>query len=251
MCEHLLRKTGKVNIVSNQIQVSQLQTRPSPSTNIKKLAIPKTNNIQFSFIDARPLHRMVHVCRKHNLRLLTYGTLVSSVPFFLEPQLHSKAMTPSCNLELTYYPQLGGFLSEKWLNTPYPDPYSTTNPLTPSRRKYLDMITTWGTWTEFQQLLSTTEPISIKHNATIADVAIAWVLRQQAMGAVLIGNKLDQPGSRHVAAGRKEAGVDLDDGDLQALNNMALGTESMVSGGVSWSKVNAMIESIGDCGAED
>ena len=33
--------------------------------------------LQFSLIDLRPLFGMVCVCQKHNLKLLTYGTLVS------------------------------------------------------------------------------------------------------------------------------------------------------------------------------
>lgn len=31
---------------------------------------------QFSLIDTRPLHGMAHVCQKHGIKLLTYGTLV-------------------------------------------------------------------------------------------------------------------------------------------------------------------------------
>lgn len=32
--------------------------------------------VQFSLIDTRPLDGMVHVCEKHDVKLLTYGTLV-------------------------------------------------------------------------------------------------------------------------------------------------------------------------------
>ncbi|KAI1411044.1 aldo/keto reductase [Hypoxylon sp. FL1857] len=48
VCEYLLAKTGSVGIVSNQVQ--------------------------FSLVDARPLHKMVHVCNKYGLKLLTYGS---------------------------------------------------------------------------------------------------------------------------------------------------------------------------------
>ena len=34
------------------------------------------SSFQFSIIDNRPLHGMNHVCEKHGLKLLTYGTLV-------------------------------------------------------------------------------------------------------------------------------------------------------------------------------
>lgn len=53
VCQYLLAKNGKVDIVSNQVQ--------------------------FSVIDSRPLKRMVQVCEKYGLKLLTYGSFVSIV----------------------------------------------------------------------------------------------------------------------------------------------------------------------------
>lgn len=35
-----------------------------------------TNCAKFSLIDSRPVFRMGEVCEKHNVKLLTYGTLV-------------------------------------------------------------------------------------------------------------------------------------------------------------------------------
>ncbi|KAL0953077.1 hypothetical protein HGRIS_007277 [Hohenbuehelia grisea] len=66
-----------------------------------------TNQVQFSLIDTRPLHGMADVCDKHNIKLLTYGTIC------------------------------GGFLADKWLNRPQPDLYSSD--LTPSQRKEHDL----------------------------------------------------------------------------------------------------------------
>ena len=40
-----------------------------------------TNQIQFSLIDTRPLHGMSEVCKRHGIKLLTYGTLVRISPF--------------------------------------------------------------------------------------------------------------------------------------------------------------------------
>ncbi|KAG8982460.1 hypothetical protein FRB90_006781, partial [Tulasnella sp. 427] len=62
-----------------------------------------SNQVQFSLIDTRPLDGMGSICKKHGIKLLTYGTLC------------------------------GGFLSEKWLNQPQPDEYG--QPMTPSQRK--------------------------------------------------------------------------------------------------------------------
>ena len=51
---------------------------------------------------------MGDICMKHDIKLLTYGTL------------------------------LGGFIAEKWLNSPEPELFS--NDVTPSQRKYYEMI---------------------------------------------------------------------------------------------------------------
>ncbi|KAI8197638.1 Aldo-keto reductase YhdN [Colletotrichum sp. SAR 10_65] len=81
----------------------------------------KIHSNQFSLIDSRPVVRMAEVCEKHNVKLLTYGTLC------------------------------GGFLAEKWLGKDEPDLYAET--ITPSQRKYYAMIKSWGGWELFQELL--------------------------------------------------------------------------------------------------
>ncbi|CAG8132268.1 unnamed protein product [Penicillium olsonii] len=62
-----------------------------------------TNQVQFSLIDSRPTVKMVEFCDKHDIKLLTYGTL------------------------------LGGLLAEKWVGQAAPDLYAET--MTPSLRK--------------------------------------------------------------------------------------------------------------------
>lgn len=71
---------------------------------------------------------MAHVCEKHNLKLLTYGTLVRHLHQTLRIRISSQSYSSS-------YTQLqcGGFLADKWLGAPEPDPYSGN--LTPSQRK--------------------------------------------------------------------------------------------------------------------
>jgi len=63
---------------------------------------------------------MADVCERHNIKLLTYGTLASPLPL-------KRDATPDSN------DQCGGFLSDKWLNQPEPDLYA--GELTPSQRK--------------------------------------------------------------------------------------------------------------------
>ncbi|THG95453.1 hypothetical protein EW026_g6204 [Hermanssonia centrifuga] len=119
-----------------------------------------TNQVQFSLIDTRPLHGMNRVCEKHNLKLLTYGTLC------------------------------GGFLTDRWLHKPEPELYC--NNLTPSQRKYLDMILkAWGNWSLFQSLLTALRRIGDRHGGeSIANIAVRWVLDHAFVGAVIVGARL-------------------------------------------------------------
>ncbi|KAG6878017.1 hypothetical protein C0993_000798 [Termitomyces sp. T159_Od127] len=166
-----------------------------------------SNQVQFSIIDTRPLHGMADVCEKHNIKLLTYGTLC------------------------------GGFLSDKWLDQPEPDLYSGN--LTPSQRKYLDMIVkAWGTWTLFQSLLKTLQTIGHRHGGlSIANIATRWVLDHPFVGAVLVGARLGV--SEHVDDNHRAFGFHLtaqDNDDIEAV--------------LAHSNGRTIITSIGDCGAE-
>ncbi|KAK7024718.1 Aldo/keto reductase [Favolaschia claudopus] len=168
-----------------------------------------SNQIQFSLIDTRPLHGMTDVCARHGLKLLTYGTLC------------------------------GGFLSDVWLNKPEPDLYS--GELTPSQRKYLDMIVkAWGTWALFQSLLRCLRVIGDRHGGvSIANIATRWVLDQPCVGAVLVGARLGL--SDHIDDNLKVFHPDcrLTDEDREAIEDV-----------LSYSNGRRIITTIGDCGAE-
>ncbi|KIM37685.1 hypothetical protein M413DRAFT_448219 [Hebeloma cylindrosporum] len=165
-----------------------------------------SNQVQFSLIDTRPLHGMADVCQKHGLKLLTYGTLC------------------------------GGFLTDKWLGSPEPDAYSGN--LTPSQRKYLDMIVqAWGTWGLFQSLLTVLRTIGDRHGRSIANVAARWVLDHPFVGAVIIGARLGL--SEHPDDNQKVFGFQLTPKDNLAIENV-----------LDRSNSRRIITSIGDCGAE-
>ncbi|KAH9940483.1 aldo/keto reductase [Epithele typhae] len=165
-----------------------------------------SNQVQFSLIDVRPRYGMGAVCQRHGVKLLTYGTVC------------------------------GGFLSDSWLNKAEPDPYSGT--LTPSQRKYLDMIIkAWGSWTLFQTLLSTLKAIADKYSVSVANVATRWVLDHDFVGAVLIGVRMGV--SEHAEDNLHVYGFRLDAEDRVAIDEV-----------LAQSKGSQLIESIGDCGAE-
>lgn len=89
-----------------------------------------SNQVQFSLVDLRPTFAMGDCCKKHNIKLLTYGSLC------------------------------GGFLADKWLGKPAPNLFDQN--MTPSHRKYIEMISIWGGWVLFQELLKTLEIVGKK-----------------------------------------------------------------------------------------
>ncbi|KAF8837521.1 Aldo/keto reductase [Paxillus ammoniavirescens] len=166
-----------------------------------------SNQVQFSLIDTRPLDGMAHVCQEHNVKLLTYGTLC------------------------------GGFLTDKWFQQPEPDPYSGN--LTPSQRKYLDVILkAWGDWALFQSLLAVLRDIGGRHGGrSIANIAIRWVLDHPFVGAVIIGARLGL--SEHPDDNQRAYGFTLNEEDNTAIEAV-----------LDQSKGRRMITTVGDCGAE-
>ncbi|THH15439.1 hypothetical protein EW146_g5040 [Bondarzewia mesenterica] len=161
--DEICTQLGPGSIVTNQVPVRLL-----PHTVYPSVIDPSKSHVdemmlfvlQFSLIDTRVLHGMSDVCEKHNIKLLTYGSLC------------------------------GGFLSDAWLDKPEPDPYSGS--LTPSQRKYLDVILkVWADWQLFQTLLSVLRTIGDRHmGASVANVATRWVLDHPCVGAVLVGTRL-------------------------------------------------------------
>ncbi|CAG7849281.1 SubName: Full=Uncharacterized protein {ECO:0000313/EMBL:CCA69495.1} [Serendipita indica DSM 11827] len=178
-----------------------------------------TNQVQFSLIDVRPLYGMADVCKRHGLKLLTYGTLC------------------------------GGFLSDKWLDAPEPNRYfdepTLRDPLTPSQKKYLDIIlSAWGTWSLFQRLLHVLRTIADRRSTgdarrvSIANVATRWVLdHDEFVGAVIIGARL---------------GVSDNTEDNLAVAGWRLNDEerAMIADVLNESRGRELISTIGDCGAE-
>lgn len=138
-----------------------------------------TNQVQFSLIDARPRFQMGEVCTRHDVKLLTYGTLC------------------------------GGFIADKWLGKPEPQLFGAES--TPSQRKYFEMIQTWGDWDLFQTLLQVLRKIADKHDVCISNVATRWVLDFPYVGAVIVGARMGV--SEHMEDNLKTYGWHLDSED--------------------------------------
>jgi aryl-alcohol dehydrogenase-like predicted oxidoreductase len=161
-----------------------------------------SNQIQYSILDQRPEKLMVPFCQQNKIHLLTYGTL------------------------------LGGFLSEKYLNSPEPLKGSLD---TASLRKYYNMIIRWGGWDLFQELLQTLLEISKKHDCSIANVASSFILQKPAVAGVIIGARLGISEHRHDNS--RVFDIKLDSEDDSMINSIT-------------QKSKDLFEIIGDCGDE-
>ncbi|KAJ7057939.1 Aldo keto reductase [Mycena amicta] len=166
-----------------------------------------SNQVPFSLIDTRVLSALNDVCTKHGVKLLTYGTLC------------------------------GGFLAEKWIGAPEPDPYAGS--LNPSQRKYLDMITkAWGSWSLFQDLLVVLQAISRRHDGvSVTNIATRWVLDHPVVGAVIVGARLGC--SEYLSENLNVYGLRLSDEDRAEIDTV-----------LARSAGKQLFETIGDCGAE-
>ncbi|KAJ3999437.1 aldo-keto reductase [Lentinula boryana] len=179
-CLYILSEIGEVGLVSNQVQ--------------------------YSLVDSRPIIRLIDVCHKYQLKILTYGSLC------------------------------GGFISEKWLNAEAPDIYNEALQLTPSQRKYFDMITTWASWSDFQILLQKLKSIADKYQVDLTNVATRWVLDRPAVAAVIVGTRLGV--SEHVESNLKVFSLKLDSIDTNSLDELVLKGAAK------------LYEILGDCGNE-
>ena len=164
-----------------------------------------SNQVQFSLIDLRPTFRMAASCMRNKVKLLTYGSLC------------------------------GGFLAEKWLGRPAPNLFDEN--MTPSHRKYFEMISIWGGWMLFQELLATLALIGNKYNVSVSSVAVRWVLDHQYVGAVIVGARMGI--SEHIEENLKAFSFVLDDEDKRKIQVV-----------LDRCHAKAIFEAMGDCGAE-
>jgi len=140
---------------------------------------PVSQQLQYSVLDQRPLNGFADFARAHGISLLCYGTVA------------------------------GGFLSEKWLGAPEPDMRLENRSLV----KYKLIIDDFGGWALFQELLRALKAVGERHDADIATVASAWVLRQPLVAAVIVGARNQD----HALANARIMEIALTDDDLAAI----------------------------------
>jgi aryl-alcohol dehydrogenase-like predicted oxidoreductase len=161
-----------------------------------------SNQVQFSLVDRRPQVNMVKFCQEHDIKLFTYGTIC------------------------------GGLLSEKYLQKPEPKGLEIN---TTSLRKYKQMIDNWGGWGLFQELLNTLKTIADKHQVSIANVAVNYILNQPAVGGVIVGARLGI--AEHLSDNAQVFSFNLDAEDIGKIDAVSQHSRDLY-------------QLIGDCGDE-
>jgi aryl-alcohol dehydrogenase-like predicted oxidoreductase len=195
-----LRKEGKIR----HLATTNMDTK-TMETIVVGAGVPLVSNqVQFSLVDMRPARKMAPFCAAHGIHLLTYGTL------------------------------MGGLLTDKYLGAP--EPRTKADIPTPSLGKYFNMIRTWGGWPLFQELLRACRAVGDRHgNASIANVAVKWVLDQPAVGGVIVGLRAGL--TEHAEDNLKALALTFTDEDRAQI-------EAVLRKG------NDLMEAIGDCGDE-
>lgn len=109
---------------------------------------------QVSLFDRRVERGVGELCRKKNIKIFAYGTL------------------------------LGGFVSENWLGQAEPELNQLPNR---SLVKYKLLIDAACGWQEFQSRLTTLSGLAAKYSCEIANIAIAALLQEERADAVIVG----------------------------------------------------------------
>ncbi|MBW4684426.1 MAG: aldo/keto reductase [Komarekiella atlantica HA4396-MV6] len=161
-----------------------------------------SNQVQFSLVDRRPEVNMIQFCQQHDIKIFTYGTVC------------------------------GGLLSEKYLGKPEP---RGSELATVSLRKYKNMVDGWGGWQLFQELLAILKEIADKHQVSISNVAVRYILDQPSVGGVIVGARLGV--SEHLEDNAKVFSFSLDDDDRDRINAVSRQSRDLY-------------QLIGDCGDE-
>ncbi|MBI4030639.1 MAG: aldo/keto reductase [Proteobacteria bacterium] len=126
--------------------------------------------VQYSLLDRRPEKTLAALSGAHDFHLFCYGTLA------------------------------GGFLSEKWLGRAMPETDENR-----SQTKYRLIIEEAGGWDAMQSLLRSLSVVAREKNASIGDIAIAYVLARPRVAAVIVGAR----DASYLSALKRAAGISL------------------------------------------
>jgi aryl-alcohol dehydrogenase-like predicted oxidoreductase len=169
-----LQRAGKIRLLSGTNFNTQAVQRL-----VDAGVVPATLQVQYSLLDSRVEQQLLGLCQQHGIRLLCYGTVA------------------------------GGFLGERWLDQPEPQPPFENRSLL----KYKLVIDEFGGWDLFQQLLQVLARIAGKHRVGIASVAARYMLDRRQVAGLIIGAR----SAAHLQSNLAVFGFKLDDEDRRAI----------------------------------
>ena len=107
------------------------------------------------------------------------------------------------------------------------------------------MILKWGSWNDFQDLLSTLQTIAERRSneersISVTNVATRWVLQQPGVGAVIVGARLGV--SDNAKDNLKAFGWELTDQEMNEIDGFAKGENG--------ERLDKVFGELGDCGRE-
>lgn len=161
-------------------------------SSIVDAGVPVANNqVQFSLLDRRPLNGMLEYCMSKNIKLFTYGSVG------------------------------GGLLSDKYVEA---EPkkglfgqarYGNVDLNTSSLKMYWNVAKQFGGQELWRELLQVLHQVAQKHNVSVANVALRWVMQQGDGQAVfpIVGLR----GSSHIEDNSRVLALTLDASDLTAI----------------------------------
>lgn len=138
--------------------------------------------VQYSLLDVRPAGVFSQWCQRNNISLLCYGVLA------------------------------GGFLTDAWLGKEDPG-FNFENR---SLVKYRLIIEDFGGWELFQRLLSALADAGSRHQVGISTVAIAYMLKQPAVAAAIVGART----ARHLDQTLEVFSLQLQNDDITQIQNV-------------------------------
>lgn len=138
-----------------------------------------SNQVQYSILDRRPEQDLHPVQEQHDISYLCYGSIA------------------------------GGFLTDRYLQSPAPTPPFENRSLT----KYRLIIEENGGWPFFQETLNLLRSIADKYEVGIAEVAARWNLQSALVAGVIIGAR----NQHHLYKLKKLNSFSLQDEDLQVI----------------------------------
>lgn len=152
-----------------------------------------SNQVQFSLLDRRPLNGMVQLCRERDIKLLTYGSLG------------------------------GGLLSDRYVEEPKQGflgktRYGNIDLNTSSLQMYWRVVGYFGGEDLYRRLLLTLKRVADRHNVTVANVALKWVMSQG--GGDLVHPIVGLRNTSHILDNARVFGLVLDDDDMAAIQDV-------------------------------